>query len=34
MIREVLILKTFKPRAFSVSDLYDWYSQSPMIVSY
>lgn len=29
MIREVLILKTFKPRAFSVSDLYDWYSQSP-----
>lgn len=29
MIRELLIMKTFKPRAFSVSDLYDWYTQSP-----
>ncbi len=29
MIREVLITKAFKPRAFSISDLYDWYTQSP-----
>lgn len=29
MKREVLILKTFKPRAFSISDLYDWYNQTP-----
>lgn len=29
MLREVLILRTFKPRAFSISDLYDWYNQSP-----
>lgn len=29
MHREVLILRTFKPRAFSISDLYDWYNQSP-----
>lgn len=29
MIRELLIMKTFKPRAFSISDLYDWYNQTP-----
>lgn len=29
MVRELLIMKTFKPRAFSISDLYDWYNQSP-----
>ena len=29
MNRELIIMRTFKPRAFSISDLYDWYSQSP-----
>lgn len=29
MKRELIILRTFKPRAFSISDLYDWYAQSP-----
>ena len=29
MVREMLIMRTFKPRAFSISDLYDWYTQSP-----
>ena len=29
MVRELLIMRTFKPRAFSISDLYDWYNQSP-----
>ncbi len=29
MKQEVLILKTFKPRSFSISDLYDWYNQTP-----
>ncbi len=29
MIKELLIMRTFKPRAFSISDLYDWYNQTP-----
>ena len=29
MMREIMIMRTFKPRAFSISDLYDWYNQSP-----
>lgn len=29
MLRELLIMRTFKPRAFSISDLYDWYNQTP-----
>ncbi len=28
-IREQVIMRTFKPRAFSISDLYDWYNQTP-----
>ena len=29
LMREIMIMRTFKPRAFSISDLYDWYNQSP-----
>ena len=28
-MQEIMIMRTFKPRAFSISDLYDWYNQSP-----
>ena len=26
---ELIVMRTFKPRAFSISDLYDWYNQTP-----
>ena len=29
IMKEPIIMRTFKPRAFSISDLYDWYNQSP-----
>ena len=29
-MKEFLIMRSFKPRAFSISDLYDWYNQTPM----
>ncbi len=29
MNSEELIMRTYKPRSFSISDLYDWYTQTP-----